>query len=916
MSVQSVVSLILEGKDEGFSDVLDNAGGGLGNLAGSIGSLAAVGGAVGAIVAVGSALNDMTNMAADAESAISDMQIRTGSTTEELEGMKESIYDIRSSGLGESFENTAEAMGTVRAITQTTGDQLEDTTRKALLLDDVFAYDVQESVRAVDTAMENFGVTSDAVFDLIVTGYQKTGDPASDLLDTINEYSADFSAAGFTAEEFFAVLVAGGEAGAFNLDKVADSVREFTTRIVDGSDTTRQALDDIGIGADNLYAAFQDGSLTTADSLGLVIQALEGIEDPIAQDAAGVALFGSLWEDLGAEMILALDSGTESLGEFEGAADTAFETATTGLNNTAAAADAAKERFQIMLGEALLPAKTAAYQLGVIALGGAELVRRAAEEAATASERYHEMSEGMVAAVQSSETLTDAQGGITQSFQVSNEVLFLVGEQVKDVADANEAYRIQADLLKVAQDLVRGGFEGTTVELIEMANQMLETSVATEDLGIGINDLDEAEAEFLNNMQGTGAELERQQEQLRLNAIAALEAAAAKQHAAIVAENYAIAQEGLAERTQLANEAIGELRERLSTSFGENLDILEAGNQMASFNDVVRDSLETAGAGTVVMAAYELSIGEASEEAVIGALKMALFEEGIQAIAAAAAADGQITRDELGGIMQSAQDLQTTLDQDFTFAFSEEGAEGVLEVAGNITSELEAATAAEYNIFLGADNETATTNISATRQELLGMEELPFVATLEADTTTADDNISSTMALIEEVEGPVWDIEFSDNTDEEQEKIKGVETAVTTLTTPDYHIFMNSDAPDVNTDVANLQGALDSLSGRSYTFSISADTSGVPDWAIPHSPLPIHTAWMDFADDMSRMQLEPAMAGVGGSPVGSGSDLIGAGGEVVHFHGDIIVGSQQNEASRLFMAWLEQQRRIAERSNF
>lgn len=43
----------------------------------------------------------------------------------------------------------------------------------------------------------------------------------------------------------------------------------------------------------------------------------------------------------------------------------------------------------------------------------------------------------------------------------------------------------------------------------------------------------------------------------------------------------------------------------------------------------------------------------------------------------------------------------------------------------------------------------------------------------------------------------------------------------------------------------------------SHTFEFDIHIPDLPDWAIPGSPLPIHTAWANFARDMNRMSISP-----------------------------------------------------------
>src|SRR5690606_20863870 len=62
---------------------------------------------------------------------------------------------------------------------------------------------------------------------------------------------------------------------------------------------------------------------------------LRAMEDPIAQNAAGVALFGSQWEDLGGAAALdVLDPVVDGLGAVGGAAQTRADTASDNLMAT------------------------------------------------------------------------------------------------------------------------------------------------------------------------------------------------------------------------------------------------------------------------------------------------------------------------------------------------------------------------------------------------------------------------------------------------------------------------------------------------------------------------------------------------------------------------------------------------------
>lgn len=66
-----------------------------------------------------------------------------------------------------------------------------------------------------------------------------------------------------------------------------------------------------------------------------------------------------------------------------------------------------------------------------------------------------------------------------------------------------------------------------------------------------------------------------------------------------------------------------------------------------------------------------------------------------------------------------------------------------------------------------------------------------------------------------------------------------------------------------------IRGFADWLSGHVFDFSF--ELPELPDWAIPGSPIPLHTAWKNFGQDMKQMRIQPQMdlAQVSGPPANS-----------------------------------------------
>ena len=218
---------------------------------------------------------------------------------------------------------------------------------KALDLSKIMDEDVGRVTRGVGQLMRN-GMAKDATeaFDLITAASQKLPkEMRGELLDTIEEYAADLSSLGFTGPEAMGALSASVKAGARNTDLAADALREFSIRGVDGSKASSEGFKALGLDADEFAAKLGKGGPEAKKATSEVIQALAAMSDPIAQEAAGVALFGTRYEELGIKAITALDPATAAMTDYEGAAKKAGDT----LNdNTATSVEGFKRKASEM----------------------------------------------------------------------------------------------------------------------------------------------------------------------------------------------------------------------------------------------------------------------------------------------------------------------------------------------------------------------------------------------------------------------------------------------------------------------------------------------------------------------------------------------------------------------------------------
>lgn len=266
--------------------------------------------AVGALTAIGAGAVAMATKAVtsadEAQRALNTLQAKTGATASEMDGLKTSMLNIYAQNFGESFEEIADSMATISQATGLTGKALEDVTVNAYILKDTFGMEVNESIRAVDMMMDQFGVTAEEAFNLIAQGAQNGLDKNENLLDSVNEYSVHFKQLGINAEEMFNMFSNGAKTGVFDVDKLGDAVKEFGIRVKDESDSTFQAFYALGLDAEEVTDAFARGGKDAKKAFSDVNKALAECDNVVQQNQLGVALYGTMWEDMGVEAVLAL----------------------------------------------------------------------------------------------------------------------------------------------------------------------------------------------------------------------------------------------------------------------------------------------------------------------------------------------------------------------------------------------------------------------------------------------------------------------------------------------------------------------------------------------------------------------------------------------------------------------------------
>lgn len=286
------------------------------------------------------AVEGFKELALEGDTALGKLEARTGATGEKMEGFEDVMYEVYNANYGESLGDVSETLSTVIQMTDDLDNaSLAQVTKNSIALNDVFGFETTESLRAVNSLMDQFGITSDQAYNLIVQGAQNGLNQNDDLLDTINEYAVQFKDAGYTADDMFNMLANGAETGTWSVDKLGDAVKEFNIRMSDG--TANEYLEQLDVDVETVMKQFNKGGPEAQKAIGTVMDAILKCDDATLQYQAGVGLFGTMWEDLGADTVAslmqtegAIDSTADAMGKMDEAAYDTLEGSLSQLGRT------------------------------------------------------------------------------------------------------------------------------------------------------------------------------------------------------------------------------------------------------------------------------------------------------------------------------------------------------------------------------------------------------------------------------------------------------------------------------------------------------------------------------------------------------------------------------------------------------
>lgn len=300
-------------------------------------------------LAIGEAIKQGTEIGkevyADFEDSVARVKGALGETDDQARQTAQVIKDVYEAGLGESMDRVAEAVVRIkRNLGEMDDGTLNSITQQAIILEDTFDVDMNETLRGVKGLMKNFGLTAQEAMDYIVAGTQEGLDWTDELGDNISEYSGKFSQAGYSASEYFQLLKNGSDSGAYNLDKVNDAINEVTTRLADG--TIEGALGSFSSETQETFKAWQDGKATQKDVIDSIVSDITKCDDQQKALTMSATAFGTMGEDANLTFAKALNSVGTTFDDVSGKGQQFADETTTPMQELESKVRKVKDQLQ------------------------------------------------------------------------------------------------------------------------------------------------------------------------------------------------------------------------------------------------------------------------------------------------------------------------------------------------------------------------------------------------------------------------------------------------------------------------------------------------------------------------------------------------------------------------------------------
>jgi phage-related minor tail protein len=294
-------------------------------------------GAAAAGVAIGAVLMQGVSAAIENSKLDNKLAAQLGATPAQAAQLGKLSGKVYAAGFGEDLPEVnaaikAAAQNGLIDIKTASAETAQVATKNLLTVGSVLEEDSERVSSAVSQMMRTgMARSSEEAMDLLVKATQNGVNKSQDLLDTMNEYGTQFRKLGIDGPHAVGLLSQAIKAGARDSDTAADALKEFSIRAVDGSKASAKGYELLGLDAKRMTGVMAKGGDVAAEGLNSVLQRLREMKDPVKQNAAATALFGTKAEDLGQALYaMDLDTAKQQMTGMKGATAAAAAQASQG----------------------------------------------------------------------------------------------------------------------------------------------------------------------------------------------------------------------------------------------------------------------------------------------------------------------------------------------------------------------------------------------------------------------------------------------------------------------------------------------------------------------------------------------------------------------------------------------------------
>lgn len=267
---------------------------------------------LGAIAALGIGTAVSGSLSSALEKNVSETKVIAGlnldASTEKR--FKEAASTLWKTGLSDSRDEVNSVIGDIVSSSEEakrlTAKELGEVGKQVQTLVSVYDFSSAEIAQSTGAMVKN-GLAKDlneANQLLTASLTQAPAQAREEMIAAISEYGRNFKSLDLSGREAFASLIYGSKEGMMGVDKVGDAIKEVTLKVGGLDKSSSEALAGMGYSSKAIsetQKAFASGGDIGSKAFKKMLQDVKDINDPVKQQTAAIALFGTQMEDLGAQ---------------------------------------------------------------------------------------------------------------------------------------------------------------------------------------------------------------------------------------------------------------------------------------------------------------------------------------------------------------------------------------------------------------------------------------------------------------------------------------------------------------------------------------------------------------------------------------------------------------------------------------